>query len=85
MVNHFNPHQLGNLKIVECRVVEHKTKLSWKKRLFSWPWRPWVKSVTTFTPMVPEGQFIVDQANMIAYASPETCKALRDRMQSANA
>lgn len=85
MVNPFNPYQFGDLKIVECRVVKCEKKLSWKKRLLSWPWRPWVKSVTTFTPMAPEGQFIVDYDNMIVYASPSTCKALRDRIQSSNA
>jgi hypothetical protein len=28
------------------------TRRSWRNRLLSWPWRPWV-ATTTHTPMVP--------------------------------
>lgn len=33
-----------------------KTKIKWHKRLFSWPWRPWVKY--QYAPAMEDGKII---------------------------
>ena len=37
--------------------VEHVVGLTWPQRLFSWPWRPWVKTRSWFT-HVPSAQMV---------------------------
>lgn len=46
-----NIHPIGchpNLKLYGNKISlipEGQIKLAWRKRLFSWPWKPWIKSV----------------------------------------
>jgi len=50
--------------------------LNWKERLFSWPWKPWVKT-ETYIPMVPMKSAIVDEVNRAIYVHPEIYQMLK--------
>lgn len=50
-------HMLGGMRIIESVFAVTKGKprevpRTWRQRLWSWPWRPWVRTRTE-TPMVP--------------------------------
>jgi len=53
------------------RRIEH-VKLTWKQRLLSSPWKPWVKSV-----MVDKGPYIVHSVDTI-FGHPNTIKKLKE-------
>lgn len=44
--------KLYGMPVVEtAQMVDHHSRiLTWRERLFSWPWRPWVKWIFWTTP-----------------------------------
>ena len=54
--------------------IEHVIALTWTQRLFSWPWRPWVKTRSWFT-TVPSRQML--RIGNVVHMHPEAARALR--------
>lgn len=54
--------------------IEHVIALTWSQRLFSWPWRPWVKTRSWFT-TVPSRQML--RIGNVVHMHPEAARALR--------
>ena len=54
-----NPLRRGALTYNGMQVVivpdEHLVDRTWRERLFSWPWRPWVRTKYVENIMVPVG------------------------------
>ena len=53
--------------------------ISWCERLFSWPWRPWVR---TRTITAPDPNLMFDATKFTYYGHPVTLKAFRDACAS---
>ena len=66
------PRYFAGFRLVQCQMVEHKTKRSLKERLFSRPWRPLLQYSYSYEPLIPEGEFLVDKKNSVIYASAAT-------------
>ena len=71
------PSHFAGFKLVECQMVEHKTKKSLKERLFSRPWQPLLQYSYSYEPLIPEGEFLVDKKNSVIYASAATLLKLQ--------
>lgn len=72
----------------EPRFVEDPNRLttqivsrSWRDRLFTWPWRPWVAQKTVHT---PDPMLYFDASTMTYIGHPATLRELRRRTEVPN-
>lgn len=54
--------------------VCHTVKLSWRDRLLSWPWRPWVTHREEWCEQLPDNEFV--RMGYTIYANQYTAKKL---------
>lgn len=78
-------YQIGELR--EPRFIEAPTMLkttvvprTWRQRLFSWPWRPWV---LTTTATIPDPDLKFNRLTLTYYGHPATIREFR-RVWEAN-
>lgn len=57
-------HLFGR-KIIEQFPIKTKIKKTWKERLSSWPWKPWVKYRYEYKEFLQPGQVFMFGNNMI--------------------
>ena len=69
---------IGGYRIVIVPDVQGM-KRSWRERLFTWPWRPWVswKVVPTHWPETLKDSVIKDESEGVIYARAHVAEALR--------
>ncbi len=56
-----------------------KVRKSWKERLISWPWKPWVKTKWV-TKQVPSDEIMHDRVNNVFYCHPVMKKQLEQEI-----
>ena len=54
-----------------------KKRLSWRERLLSWPWEPWV-SISIEATEVPSQEVILDGKRRTIYAHPEVIEKISE-------
>ncbi len=86
---------LSNYKIYENKLltisgpeqtIEHDVRLSWKERLFSWPWKPLVKTrhyIKTFQTQLPDPNYYI-LGDRIILGHPETIMKLKEALKKHN-
>jgi len=68
------------LTITESEIVPR----TWRERLFSWPWRPWVKTKLIVRTMPDPNTYLMLSlyGEQVAICHPAIATALRERMGS---
>jgi hypothetical protein len=58
------PATLKGIPIIESahltKTVSFERTLTWRERLFSWPWRPWVKTITEYAQVPSDEIFLIN-------------------------
>lgn len=78
---------LNGIKVfVDNHCVEHvDIERTWKERLLSWPWKPWIKTRTESIPAVYEvrnpsqGMFSIGPSHFLV-AHPQKLKELKEHL-----
>ena len=75
----FNGYRLyeNNSLVEETGRVE--IKLTWKQRLFSWPWQPMIAKIVEIT-YKPSKEVIVDEIHKTMHMHPSVLKELEKEM-----
>ncbi len=64
------------------RHVPRVVSRSWTERLFSRPWRPWVKKRVVID-IVPMEKVIIDYGERVVFGHPKVIRRFREQLQSA--
>lgn len=54
----------------------YEVRLSWRKRLLSWPWRPWQATVTVVDVIPYQGAFQINSTTLVMH--PDTYRKVKE-------
>jgi hypothetical protein len=78
----------NGLKIIESNLLTKTIQITidktWKERLLSWPWKPWIKTKIESKEVPDEEQIYHDKINNVIYCHPIIAQKIKERYTDKN-